>query len=170
MVDTRTAAVLVGAGGVRRAGACRAVARGVGRGGGYGDELVPLATAPEALSGAPNWETAAPFAQAANAASALYATLRVQGSTATAVLVEVDANARRERGEVAVRLTASDPAALRAALATIADQANTRLQNDWKSRVAIGGGQRARVSASALYTSQAQWERIKQGLEGAARR
>ena len=99
------------------------------------------------------------------AASALYATLRIQGGTATAALVEVDAANRRDRGEVTARINGSD---VRAALASLADQANLRIQNEWKSRVAIGGGQRARVSASALYSDQAQWERIKAGLESAA--
>jgi hypothetical protein len=35
--------------------------------------------------------------------------------------------------------------------------------------LAAGGGQRARLSASALYADQGQWERIKDALEGAAR-
>jgi hypothetical protein len=99
----------------------------------------------------------------------LYATLRVQGSTAVASLVEVDANARRDRGEVTARVNGEDAAALRAALSSLADQASTRIQNDWKTRLATGGGQRARVSASALYSSQAQWERIKDALEASAR-
>jgi hypothetical protein len=94
--------------------------------------------------------------------------LRVQGLTAVASLVEVDANARRDRGEAAARISGGDAAALRAALASLAEQASLRLQNEWKGRVAIGGGQRARVSASALYTDQRQWERIKDALEAAA--
>jgi hypothetical protein len=43
-----------------------------------------------------------------------------------------------------------------------------RIQNDWKGRIATGGGQRARINVSALYASQAQWEQIKGALEGAA--
>lgn len=169
VVDTRTAPILVAplvVTGVSEETA--ALWREVWANGGFGDELVPLATAPTALQGAPAWATAQPFAQAAAAASALYATLRVQGGTATATLVEIDANARRERGEVTARVNGDDPAALRAALASLADQASTRIQNDWKSRVATGGGQRGRISASALYTSEAQWEQIKDALEGAA--
>lgn len=169
VVDTRTAPVLVApvvSGDVTPETA--ALWREVWAQGGFGDELAPLAVAPDALQGAPAWDSAAPFAQSAAAASVLYATLRVQGSTATAALVEIDASNRRDRGEVTARVNGSDAAAMRAALASLADQANLRIQNDWKSRVAIGGGQRARISASALYTSQAQWERIKQGLEGAA--
>jgi hypothetical protein len=170
VVDTRTAPVLVApviADGVTEGTA--ALWREIWINGGFGDELVPLATAPAALAGAPAWSAAQPFAQAAAAASVLYATLRVQGATAIASLVEVDANARRERGEVTARVASEEPAALRAALASLADQASTRIQNDWKSRLATGGGQRARVSASALYSSQAQWEQIKDALEGAAR-
>jgi len=169
VVDTRTAPVLVApvvAGDVSPETA--ALWREVWMQGGFGDELVPLAVAPENLQGAPAWDAAAPYAQRAAAASALYATLRVQGSTATAFLVEVSADARQERGEVAARIAGDDPASLRAALASLAEQASTRVQNEWKARIAIGGGQRGRVSASALYSDQRQWERIKQALEGAA--
>jgi hypothetical protein len=98
----------------------------------------------------------------------LYATLRVQGQTVTAALVEIDANARRERGEVTARVNGEGEAALRAALASLTEQASARVQDDWKARVATGGGQRARIAASALYSNQAQWERIKTALEGAA--
>jgi hypothetical protein len=169
VVDTRTAPVLVAP--LVVAGLpveTAALWRDVWVNGGFGDELAPLTVAPDTLQGEPAWPAAQPFAQAAAAASALYATLRVQGSTATAALVEVDANARRERGEVTARINGADEASLRAALSSLADQANTRIQNDWKARVATGGGQRARIAASALYTSQAQWERIKDALEGAA--
>lgn len=169
VVDTRTAPVLVApavTGDV--APETAALWREVWAQGGFGDELVPLATAPEALQGPAAWDAAAPFAQGAGASSALFATLRVQGSTATAALVEVDANARRDRGEVAARINGTDSAALRAALASLAEQASMRIQNEWKSRLATGAGQRARVSASALYQNQRQWEQIKDGLEGAA--
>lgn len=169
VVDTRTSPVLVAAvASADVAPETAALWRQVWAQGGYGDELAPLAIAPEALQGAPAWDVAAPFAQSSAAASALYATLRVQGQSVSATLVEVDSNARRERGEVTARVNGADAPALRAALASLADQANMRIQNDWKSRIAIGGGQRARISASALYANQAQWERIKQGLEGAA--
>jgi hypothetical protein len=169
VVDTRTAPILVAPLVVTGTSEeTAALWRDVWANGGFGDELVPLATAPAALQGAPAWATAQPFAQSAAAASALYATLRVQGGTATATLVEIDANARRDRGEVSARVNGDDPAALRAAFASLADQASTRVQNDWKSRIATGGGQRGRISASALYTSEAQWEQIKDALEGAA--
>lgn len=169
VVDTRTAPVLVAplvSTGVPEETA--ALWREVWAQGGFGDELVPLAVAPATLQGAPAWDNAAPFAQSAAAASALYATLHVQGSTATATLVEVDSNARRDRGEVTARIDGTDAAATRAALASLAEQASTRIQNDWKGRIATGGGQRARLSVSALYGNQAQWEQIKDALEGAA--
>lgn len=167
VVDTRTAPVLV----VPIAGAgvseeSATLWRDVWATGGYGDELVPLAVAPQALQGEPSWNAVSPFAQSAASASALYATLRVQGATAIAALVEVDANARRDRGEVIARIDGDS--GMRAALSSLAQQASTRIQNEWKARIATGGGQRARVSASALYADQAQWERIKDALEGAA--
>lgn len=169
VVDTRTAPVLVAPLVVDgTAEETAALWRDVWVNGGFGDELVPLVTAPAELQGVPAWQGAQSFAQSAAAASALYATLRVQGSTATAALVEVDANATRQRGEVAARINGSDAAAMRTALASLADQASLRIQNEWKGRVAAGGGQRGRISASALYSSQAQWEQIKNALEGAA--
>lgn len=169
VVDTRTAPILVAP--LVADGTAEETAtawREAWANGGFGDELVPLATAPATLQGAPAWQAAQPFAQAAAASSVLYATLRVQGGTLTATLIEVDANARRERGDVTARIASDDPTALRAALSSLADQASLRIQNDWKARVAVGGGQRGRISASALYASQAQWEQIKDALEGAA--
>jgi Uncharacterized protein conserved in bacteria (DUF2066) len=135
---------------------------------GFGGELAPLVLAPETLQGGPAWVNAAPIAQSVGAAYALYANLRVQGSAATASVTEVGADARRERGEVSARINAPDAASTRATLAALAEQINALVQGDWKSRVAAGGGQRARLSASALYSSEPQWERIKQALEGAA--
>ncbi|MBS0383848.1 MAG: DUF2066 domain-containing protein [Proteobacteria bacterium] len=136
--------------------------------GGFVDELAPLAVAPPALQGAPNWQTAAPFAQAAASTSALYATLRVQGSTATASLVEVSAAGQRDRGAVSVQMAGADDAALRAALASLAQQVSTLLQNDWKAHAGAAGGERARISASALYSAERQWEAIKTALGAAA--
>lgn len=170
VVDTRTAPVLV----VPIAGAgvdepTAALWRDVWTGGGFQEELAPLVTAPPALVGSPDWNAAAPFAQSAAAATALYATLRVQGGTVTAALVEVGPNnVRRDRGEVVARTNGADATATRVALASLADQASMRIQAEWKARIATGGGQRARVSASAMYSSEAEWERIKSGLEGAA--
>lgn len=169
LVDTRTAPVLAAP--LTVAGMPPETAllwREVWSQGGFRDELAPLAIAPEALQGAPDWRAAQPFAQTEAAASALYATLRVQGGVATASLVEVDGAQRRDRGEVSARINGEDAAALRAALASMAEQASARIQNEWKARIATGTGQRARVSASALYADQRQWERIKEALEGAA--
>jgi hypothetical protein len=136
---------------------------------GYGAELAPLMVAPAGLTGAPNWDRAAPFASAAGAPTALFATLSMQGQTLSAALVEVGpGGVRRDRGAVTAQATGSDASALRNAMASLADQANTRIQNEWKARIATGGGQRARVSASALYSDQRQWEQIKDALEGAA--
>lgn len=167
VVDTRTSPVLVAAvvgDGVTPETA--AVWREVWSNAGYGDELVPLTVAPEALRGPPNWQTAQPFAQAAGATSVIFATLRTQGGTVVASLVEVDADARRERADVASRIDGDN--GLRAALASLAEQANTRVQNEWRARLATGAGQRERITASALYGDQAQWEQIKDALEAAA--
>jgi hypothetical protein len=167
VVDTRTSPVLVAAvvgDGVTPETA--AVWREVWANAGYGDELVPLTVASEGLRGPPNWQTAQPYAQAAGATSVIFATLRTQGGTVVASLVEVDANARRERADVASRIDGDN--GLRAALASLAEQANTRVQNEWRARLATGAGQRERVTASALYSDQAQWEQIKDALEAAA--
>ncbi|GIK49552.1 MAG: hypothetical protein KJZ75_02715 [Hyphomonadaceae bacterium] len=170
IVDARAAAVMVAP--VSVAGAPEETAalwREVWTRGGFGNELVPVEVAPAELQGAPAWDAAAPFAQQSGTTTALFAILRVQGATATAQLVEVNANARRDRGEVAARIQGSDDAALRAALASLADQASTQLQNEWKARaVTSSSAQRGRISASALYSDQRQWERIKQALEAAA--
>jgi hypothetical protein len=169
VVDTRTSPVLIvptAADGTEPE--TLALWREVWAQSGFSNELVPLAVAPETLQGAPAWQSAAPFAQASAAVSALYATLRVQGSAATATLVDVDAAGARNRGQVTAPINGTDNAALRAAFASLAMQASTLIQNDWKGRVATGGGQSARIAASALYTDQRQWEQIKDALEAAA--
>lgn len=169
VVDARTAPLLV----VPAAAAdtpsdVAAAWREVWTNGGFDQELAPLTVAPPGLAGPPSWETAAPFAQAAAANSALFATLRVQGSVATASLLELGPNgARRDRGEVSAGMSA-DPNSVRQALATLADQASQRVQADWKARVSGGSGQNNRVSATALYQNEQQWEQIKAGLEQAA--
>jgi hypothetical protein len=136
--------------------------------GGYGAELIPLAIASRSLIGAPDWVQAQPFAQSAGAASALYLDLRVSGSTATASLIEVAPNTvPRDRGQVQARI-APGPDGLAAAMQSLADQASERLQSEWKVRLATSSGQRERVSASALFANQAEWQQIKSGLERAA--
>lgn len=170
VVDTRTSPILVAP--IAADGTAPETAtlwRQVWEQGGYSQELAPLTIGPPALTGAPNWAAAAPFVQAATATSALYATLRVQGASASANLVEVAANGvTRDRGQVTAGVGGGDATALRAGLASLADQASQRVQTEWKARLATGSGQRARVSASALYTDERQWEQIKSALEGAA--
>lgn len=170
VVDTRTAPVLVVPVAPGAAPETAALWREVWVQGGFQQELVPLATAPETLTGNPDWAAASPAAQAAAAASALYATVRVANGNATATLVEVaGGGVRRDRGEVSARINGEGAAATRAAFASLAQQASARLQNDWKARSATSGtATRARVSASALYADERQWEAIKQALEGAA--
>ena len=170
VIDTRTAPVLVAP--QAAAGTAPEVAalwRETWERGGFANELAPLAVAPAALQGAPDWNAAAPHAQQAAAASALYATLRMQGTTASAELVEVSDAQRRDRGVVTARMSSTEPEAVRAALASLAEQASMRLQDEWKARAAVGGAQRGRISASAIYSDQEQWERIKGALEAAAR-
>jgi hypothetical protein len=137
--------------------------------GGYGNELAPLTIAPEALQGAPSWIYAGPFAQSMSAGAVLYATLRVEGSTATATLTEVTAAGVQTLGDVSATIAGSDQGALAVALRALADQASARVQNDWKSRNAgAGAGPGGRLSVTALYGNQGQWEQIKSALEGAA--
>lgn len=136
--------------------------------GGYETELVPLLAAPRSLVGSPSWAAAAPHAQAAGAQRAIYLDMRMADDVATATMIEVGADgSRRDRGSVRARV-GSDAASLQAAMQALADQANERIQNEWKVRLATTSGQRARVSASALYSNMAEWQRIKAGLEAAA--
>jgi hypothetical protein len=138
--------------------------------GGFQEELAPLAVAPDTLQGAPDWQTAAPVAQGAAAASALYATLRVQGSTASAQLVQVSAAGNQDRGTVSAAIAGADAASLRAALASLAQQASDVVQNEYKARTSTTGGvqQTARVSASALFSDEHQWQTIKDALGAAS--
>lgn len=171
VIDTRFSPVLIAPASVQGTEEeTAALWREVWTQGGFGNELAPLRIAPAELQGAPAWDVAAPFAQQAATATAVYATLRVQGSTATAQLVEVGANTRRDRGEVTARIQGADTAALRAALASLAEQANAQVQGEYKARTVTTGGnqQRGRLSASALYSDQRQWEQIKDALEAAA--
>lgn len=137
--------------------------------GGFQDELVPLSIAPDTLQGAPAWQTAAPFAQAAAATSVIYATLRQQGATVSAHILEVSATGTRDRGEATARVNGTDAASLRAAFSSLAQLASDQLQNEWKARVPVVGTTRNRVPASALYANIAEWNQIKGGLEAAAR-
>ncbi|HVY85305.1 MAG TPA: DUF2066 domain-containing protein [Caulobacterales bacterium] len=170
VVENRTAPVLVvplAAGDV--APDTAALWRDVWSTSGYAQELAPVIVAPAELTGAPDWATAQPYARGEAAASAIYATLRVSGANLSASATEVSAAGGRDRGAVAATVGgAGDAVALRAALQTLADQINMRVQNDWKSRSTTSGPQRSRISATALYADEAAWERIKQALQGAA--
>ncbi len=136
--------------------------------GGFAEDLVPVAVAPADLTGAPDWGRAQAAAGAAGATSALYAAARVTGASVIVELTEVGASqAVRPRGQLSASANPGEQG-LAAAFQRLADAANARVQTEWKSRLATGGGQRARVSASALYEGQAQWARLKRGLEGAA--
>ncbi|MET0182154.1 MAG: hypothetical protein ABW199_04630 [Caulobacterales bacterium] len=132
--------------------------------GGYQTELAPILVAAP-LDGAPDWAAAQTVVQGVGAATALYATLRVQRGSATAALVEVGPdNLRRDRGTVTAPIQNND---LRAAFAALAQQTSDILQIEWKARAATGS-LRGRISASALYDEQSDWQRIKSGLEAAA--
>lgn len=133
--------------------------------GGYQTELAPLVVAANAPAEGADWAAVGPAAQAAGAGAALIATLRLQGGNASATFQEVSAAGVRDRGTATARVQGDD---LRGALLALSVQANDRVQADWKSRAAAGTGARGRISASALYATQADWERIKTGLEGAA--
>ncbi|MES1201446.1 MAG: DUF2066 domain-containing protein [Pseudomonadota bacterium] len=138
--------------------------------GGYGQELAPLAVAPADLTGSADWTAAQPYARAEAASSALYVTLRTGGANIAASVTEVSAAGARDRGPVTATIGgAGDAAAQRAALQTLADQINLRVQNDWKGRSGAGTvQQRSRISATALYADEASWEKIKQALTAAA--
>lgn len=167
VVDTRTAAILVVP---QYQGAADLASQwyDAWAKGGFGDELVPVSVAPNTLTGSPNWTAAAPFASAAGATSALYANARLAGASIVVDLVEVGANgARRERGPVTVPLASGDQAGAfqRAAEASLA-----LVQNEWKARLAVGGGgQKTRITVSAFYGNQAEWGRLKKGLEASAK-
>lgn len=166
LVETRTAPVAVIA---QAPGADEAAAtlwRQVWAESGFQTELAPLITVAAPVEGAPDWALAQTAVQGVGGATALYATLRLQRDNAAATLVEVGPdNLRRDRGTVTARIQNNDQ---RAAFAALAQQASDQFQNEWKTRAATGS-LRGRLSASALYQDQAEWLRIKSGLEAAAR-
>ncbi len=89
-------------------------------------------------------------------------------------MVEVGPNnVRRDRGTLTARLAGNDAASLRAALNALTQQANAQIQDEWKARagspaVVNNNQTRSRISATALYANERQWEQIKDALEGAA--
>jgi hypothetical protein len=138
--------------------------------GGFANELQPIAIAPAALVGAPGWTEAQNAAAAAASATAIYATARLTSATTlVADLVEVGPDdLRRTRGQASASVQGG-VAGLPDAYRRLAIAVNDKLQADWKTRLASGGGQRQRMAASALYADMEEWSRLKMGLESAAR-
>jgi len=169
VIETRTAPLLViaGAQGVNQQQA--AVWREVWETSGYAGDLVPIAVAPASAPSSPEWSRVDGIARAASANAALFANLTISGNTARATLTEVSGNApNRSRGVVEARIGQGD-AGLRAALISLAQQANDLVQEEWKQSVVAGAGEPTRITVSALYGSRTEWERIKAGLRGSER-
>lgn len=137
---------------------------------GLANELQPIAVAPAALVGSPDWAQAQGAAMAAASATAIYANARLTSATSVvADLVEVGPdNMRRTRGQASASVQGG-VAGLPDAYRRLAIAVNDKLQGEWKTRLASGGGQRQRMAASALYADMGEWSRMKQGLESAAR-
>ncbi|MBU6371628.1 MAG: DUF2066 domain-containing protein [Alphaproteobacteria bacterium] len=135
--------------------------------GGYSQELAPVTVAPATVTGPPAWPTAQSAAAAAGAASAIFATARTASGMVVADLVEVGpSGARTERGQVSAPLGTGD-AALSPALQKLAEAVVGRLQADWKQTLASGGGQRTRITVTAVFSSREQWAQIKRALSAA---
>jgi hypothetical protein len=137
--------------------------------GGFSRELLPLVVAPVSVIGPAAWETAEPAAAQAGARSAIFALARVSGASMVADLVETaPGGVRVNRGQISAPIQGGD-AGVPDAFRRLADQANARLQGEFKSTGATGGGSDARtkMTVSALYGDMAEWGRIKSGL-GAA--
>jgi hypothetical protein len=140
--------------------------------GGFANELTPLAIAPANATGS-DWASIYPFAQALAANSAVQAILNVQANTASATVRSLNAQGAREYGTASVQIASNDPAALRAALNALALQVNNAVQDDWKAHQGVASTaqqpvQSSRISASALYANEHEWEEIKGALQGAA--
>jgi hypothetical protein len=78
-------------------------------------------------------------------------------------LTEVSAGPGRDRGEFSTpwSLGADNGLTL---LRAVASAANDRVQAEWKSKLAAGAGQRARIAAMATFRNQAEWLQVKKGL------
>jgi hypothetical protein len=164
-IETRSAPILVAAQAPDAAPETAELWRTVWAESGYASELVPLPAVLTPIDGLPDWRVIEPFARNARANSALYVSVRMLGQTAIATLTEIGPNSRRDRGTVQARVQGGD---LRAAFVTLAAQTNDQIQNEWKAQAAASASGGGRLAASALYDSEAEWERIKQGLERAA--
>lgn len=163
VLETRTAPVLVVP--VFTAGTPeQALAwRNAWLGGGFGEELVPVGIAPDTLTGQPDWAQAQAAAAPAGAASAIYAVARIEAGALKVRLTEVAAGGGRDRGELSTPLTSSADGGA-SLFPAMAAAANDRIQTEWKLRLAAGAGQRARVAATAVFTTQSQWLTIKRAL------
>lgn len=169
IVETRTAPLLVvpGAQGVNQQQA--ALWREVWETSGYAGDLVPIAVAPATAPTSPEWTRVDGIARAASANAALFANLTISGNTARVTLTEVSGNApNRSRGVVEARIGQGETG-LRAALVSLAQQANDLVQEEWKQSVVAGAGEPTRMTVSAIFSSRAEWERIKAGLRGSER-
>jgi hypothetical protein len=137
---------------------------------GYAGDLVPIAVAPATAPTSPEWSRVDDIARAASASGALFANLTVSGQVYRVTVTETGPNmANRARGVLEARVAGSSDAAHRAALASLAEQVNDLVQEEWKASTLTGAGQPVRLQVSALYASRDDWNRIKQGLQGAAR-
>jgi hypothetical protein len=132
--------------------------------GGFAQDLAPLAIAPASTSGAPDWAIAQPAASAAGAASAIFVTARLAGSSLVADLVEVAPNGvKRPRGAVSAPATIGE-AGLTSAMARLAEAANARIQADWKGSLNLGAATKQKLTVAAEYATQREWSQIKRAL------
>jgi hypothetical protein len=138
--------------------------------GGYEHELAPIVLSPPVPAEPADWASIEPIAYATGASSALIATVRQNGTALNADLVEVGpAAARINRGTVSTQLIGGQ-AGLADAYRRLSDAANARIQTEWKAQAAqFAGAAKGRLTTSALYANQADWTRIKQGLEELSR-
>jgi hypothetical protein len=167
VLDTRTASILVVP--VFEGGAAEQLSgwRQSWVQGGFDGELAPITVAPDTITGPPSWTQAQAAASAAGAATALFATARIEGATLRVKLTEVSAGSGRDRGEFSTPWSLGGDNGL-TLLRAVANAANERVQAEWKGKLAAGAGQRARVAATATFRSQAEWLQVKKGLAQAA--
>lgn len=136
---------------------------------GLQEELAPLVIAAAALDAPQDWQAVSSSATAAQASSALVASVSVQGSIVIANITELrPVGQPTARGGVSAQMAGLDSQALRGAMDSLVDQINAVVQNEWKAQAALNLGPRARLAATALYANQREWEQIKSALEAAA--
>lgn len=132
--------------------------------GGFAEELVPLAIAPDGGWSTPDWATAQPHAAFAGAAAALYVTAAIEGANLRVSLREVTAAGVREMGELSTPWPATSPDNGASLFVAMATAVSDRVQNEWKASLAAGAMAKARIAATASFASIAQWLQIKRGL------